>query len=181
MLHLPCDSFDVWVGRWFGREGRRSALFIWMLVVWVVIWSCSVKQVVVPRIAPKAVISLLEASKRSGGLLRALTCYLFYLHLKNSDLQLIQYDLIECVLVSLLYSLWMDVNIYVLYLWLDDAWVVEWNDVYSLPRRLLKELYMAYLFLYMAFALHLIHCIGIWSYVANLWFRPYRYSIVYWA
>ena len=26
-----------------------------------------------------------------------------------------------------------------------------------------------------------LHCIGIWSYVMNLWFRPYRYSIVYWA
>jgi len=27
----------------------------------------------------------------------------------------------------------------------------------------------------------MLHCIGIWSYVMNLWFRPYRYSIVYWA
>ena len=26
-----------------------------------------------------------------------------------------------------------------------------------------------------------LHCIGIWSYVVNLWFRPYRYNIVYWA
>jgi len=26
-----------------------------------------------------------------------------------------------------------------------------------------------------------LHCIGIMSYVVNLWFRPYRYNIVYWA
>jgi len=26
-----------------------------------------------------------------------------------------------------------------------------------------------------------LHCIGIMSYVVNLWFRTYRYSIVYWA
>jgi len=26
-----------------------------------------------------------------------------------------------------------------------------------------------------------LYCIGIWSYVVNLWFRPYRYNIVYWA
>lgn len=54
----------------------------------------------------KAIISLLEASKRSGGLLEALTCYLFYLHPKISDPQLIQYDPFNCVLVSLLYILY---------------------------------------------------------------------------
>ena len=30
-------------------------------------------------------------------------------------------------------------------------------------------------------ALHCTALQGIWSYVANLWLRPYRYSIVYWA
>ena len=151
MLHLPCDSFDVWVGRWFGREGRRSALFIWMLVVWVVIWSCSVKQVVVPRIAPKAVISSLEASKRSGGLLRALTCYLFYLHLRNSDPQLIQYDLIDCALVSLLYILYgsMWISMFSIYGSMMLCW---WNGVRPI---LYQEKCCGYIyglfFLYMAF------------------------------
>ena len=180
MLHLPCDSFDVWVGRWFGREGRRSALFIWMLVVWVVIWSCSIKQVVVPRIAPKAVISLLEASKRSGGLLRALTCYLFYLHFRNSDPQLIQYDLIDCALVSLLYILYGSMWISMFSIFMARWYYVgemEWG-LFSIKRNACGHIYSLPL-LYMAFALHLIHCIGIWSYVANLWFRPYRYSIVY--
>ena len=30
-------------------------------------------------------------------------------------------------------------------------------------------------------ALHCTAFRGIWSYVANLWLRPYRYNIVYWA
>ena len=150
MLHLPCDLFDVWVGRWFGREGRRSALFIWMLVVWVVIWSCSVKQVVVPRIAPKAVISLLEASKRSGGLLRALTCYLFYLHLRNSDPQLIQYDLIDCALVSLLYILYGSMWISMFSIFMARWYYVgemEWG-LFSIKRDAYGDIYGLHFSLY---------------------------------
>ena len=51
--------------------------------------------------------------------------------------------------------------------------VVEWNDAYG-------DIYNLS-FLSMAYALHPIHCIDIWSYVVNLWFRPYRYNIIYWA
>jgi len=43
-----------------------------------------------------------------------------------------------------------------LYTWRD-----AYGHIYGLP------------FLYLAFPMHLIYCIGIWSYVANLWFRPY--------
>jgi len=50
-----------------GLGGGVGALYLLeCLLVCVVIWSCFVKQVLVPRIAPKAVISLLEASKRIG-------------------------------------------------------------------------------------------------------------------
>ena len=47
------------------------------------------KQVIVLQIAHRAIITSLEANKCSGGLLHALTCYLFYLHLKSSEPQLI--------------------------------------------------------------------------------------------
>ena len=112
-----------------GLAGDVGALYLSeCLLVWVVIWPCFVKQVVVPRITPKVVISLLEASKRSGGLLRALTCYLFYLHLKNSDPQLIQYDLIDCALVSLLYILYgsMWISMFSIYGSMMLCW---WNGV----------------------------------------------------
>ncbi|PVH34325.1 hypothetical protein PAHAL_8G195300 [Panicum hallii] len=77
------------------------------------------------RMAPKVVISLLEVSKRSGGLLQALTCYSYYIHLKNSELQLILCKLFNDALVNLIYVLWLLVvlmNIYMLlYLWLGDV------------------------------------------------------------
>ena len=58
----------VWMVVW---QGDIEVLYLLeCLLVWVVIWPCFVKQVVVPRIAPIAVISSLEASKHSGG------CYL---------------------------------------------------------------------------------------------------------
>ena len=50
----------------------------------------------------------------------------------------------------------------ILYLWPDDAFGGGWNDVYSLPREMLMEIYMVYLFIYTAVALHHIHCIGIY-------------------
>ena len=34
----------------------------------------------------------------------------------------------------------------ILYLWPDDAFGGGWNDVYSLPREMLMEIYMVYLF-----------------------------------
>ena len=40
------------------------------------------KQVIVLQIAHRAIITSLEASKHSGGLLQALTCYLFTSTLK---------------------------------------------------------------------------------------------------
>jgi hypothetical protein len=59
------------------------------------------------RMAPKAVIPSLEASKRSGGLQRALTYYSYYLHLKNSELQLILCELFNHALINLIYVLWL--------------------------------------------------------------------------
>jgi len=68
--------------------------------------------VVVPRIAPKAVISSLEASKRSGGLLRALTCYLLYLLIKSSEAQFIQYHILTLFNLYVISSLWIRWKIY---------------------------------------------------------------------
>ena len=85
------------------ERGRKSALLIEMLVCMscYLILLCQTGGSGSDPL--KAIISLLEASKCSGGLLQALTCYLFYLHPKISDPQLIQYDPFNCVLVSLLY------------------------------------------------------------------------------
>jgi hypothetical protein len=58
-------------------------------------------------IASKAVIPSLEASKRNGCLLRALTCYSYYFHLKNSELLLILWELFYHALLNLIYVLWL--------------------------------------------------------------------------
>ena len=67
VLQLPCGLFDVWVGWWFGR-GRRSALLT-INTCWYESLSnlAMAEQVVVLRIASKAVIPSSEASKRSSG------------------------------------------------------------------------------------------------------------------
>ena len=62
---------------------------LYLLFIFVEMSSTSdiilLKQVVVLQITHRAIITSLEASKHSGGLLQALTCYLFYLHLKISE------------------------------------------------------------------------------------------------
>jgi len=81
VLQLACGLFAIWVGWWFGRR-CRGALLIEMLVGMscYLILLCQTGGSASDPL--KAIISLLEASKCSGGLLQALTCYLFYLHPK---------------------------------------------------------------------------------------------------
>jgi hypothetical protein len=81
LAYLFCTLFASMLGWGIGA--------LYLLFTFVEMSSTSdtilLKQVVVLQIVHSTVITTLETSKRSGGLLQALTCYLLYHHLKNSE------------------------------------------------------------------------------------------------
>jgi len=60
------------------------------------------------------------------------------------------------------------VKIFVLYLWLDDAMLVEWSEAYYLPGEMLMDIYMVYLF----FIWHL-QCISLIALAYGVMSRTY--------
>ena len=71
------------------------------------------------------------------------------------------------------------VSLYINYYGLFSFFIMEYlafgYEVYGI------EILFGYGIYLMALYHVALHCIGIWSYVMNLGFRLYRYSIVYWA